>query len=232
MSVQPTDLFPYNESRAIRKKLEGITVTASNYPGGRAVPVGYVNPDFELRNAAYPGIYLSYGMVSRATDREHRGDTALTYAPPGKSTEVLVPADMEDKNSSAMVPWSDTGFDRLSSPYRVQDTPVPFNVDYNVAVLTRNYQQAFEIQAQLQDIERLPERFGFLNVPEDGTVRTLELLGGPETSVIEDEDNKRLVQVLYSVRVAAELDLYSVDEVQRVADVDITYYQINQSTQL
>lgn len=219
----PVDRTPYNESRAMKKKLAGITVTASNYPQGRAVPVNFVEPDFELVSASYPGIYLSYAGMSKASDREVRGKTLLQYAPPGYPADVQVPADFEDKESTDTTDWGEQGFERLTSPYAVPDHPIPYNLDFNVTVLTRNYQQMFEIISQLDEIDYLPARFGGLEVPEDGTVRTLDLVGGPEQSTLRDEDGKRLLQSVYSVSVTAELSLYEVEQVKRVEEVNITY---------
>jgi hypothetical protein len=230
-TLAKSDKTPYNESRALKIKLDGIMATASTYPNGREVPVHFVSPDFELVNASYPGIYLAYGGVRRAPEREVRGPTNLQYAPPGYPTSVQVPEDFEDKDS-VLVDWEETGFDRLSSPYHVPDHPIPYDLEFNISVLTRNYQQAFEIISELQEIDRLPERFGSLEVPEDGTIRTLELLGGPETSVIQDEDGKRLVQTLYSVRVAAELSLFDVEQVRRVGTVNVGLTDMNGNTYL
>lgn len=217
----PTDRTPYIESKALKNKLTGLTVTASNYPNGHLVPVTFVTPDLELREAEYPGIYLSYAGVNKASDREHRGSTRLPYAPPGYDEDVMVLVDPDDKDSTDTELWSDTHAIR-TSPFWVEDTPVPYNLDFNVSVLTRNYQQMFEIIAQLDEIDRIPARFGGLEVPEDGTVRTLDLLGGPETGPIRDEDGKRLLQSVYSVRVAAELSLYEVQAVTAVATVNLT----------
>lgn len=221
MTIEYTDVFPTNISNALTEKVAGIMVTASTRTGPYEVPVTWMRPDFELKSAEYPGIYLSYGPVTRAGDREHRGPTNLTYAPVGMPVDVLVPADMDDKDSVVTVPWNTTGFDRDRSPYRAPDTPVPYNVDFNIGVFTRNYQQNLDIVTQLQDIERIPSRFGGLEIPEDGTIRTLELLGGPDTSAATDEDNKRLIQTLYSVRVAAELSLYDVEQITRVSQINI-----------
>lgn len=216
------EVTPVTESRALRQKLSGLVAHSSNNPQGLVVPVHFVNPDFELSNADYPGIYIAYGNVTRASDREHRGPTNLEYAPAGYPTNVLVPADIDDKDSVALVDWSTDGFGRLNSPYYVPEFPIPYNLDYNISVLTRNYQQAMELIVQLQDIERIPPRFGGLEVPEDGTVRTLDLMGGPETGPIVDADGKRVVQTLYSVRVTAELNLYQVQEIIRVATINVT----------
>lgn len=227
MSITPeptlarTDMTPYVESRALKKKLQGIKVSASNYTTSRDVFVGFVEPDFEIRSAEYPGIYLSYAGMSKANDREVRGPMSFQYAPAGWPANVQVPVDIEDKDSTAKEAWSET-FDRRTSPYRMSEHPIPYNLDFNVSVLTRNYQQMFEIISQLDEIERIPARFGGLAVPEDGTVRTLDLLGGPETSAIRDEDGKRLLQSVYSVRVTAELGLHDIEQIKRVATVNVT----------
>lgn len=219
-TATPRDKTPYIESEALKEKLGGVMVTASTYPAGRAVPVGFVGPDFELKTASYPGIYLSYAGMSRAGDREHRGGTNLMYAPPGLPANVLVPKDMDNKDSVLTEPWNLT-FDKRSSPYTVFDHPIPYNLDFNITVVTRNYAQMFEIIAQLDETERIPARFGGLEVPQDGTIRTLELLGGPDTSPLKDEDGKRLLQTVYSVRVAAEIFLYDIEGVQRISTVDV-----------
>lgn len=216
------DMTPYVESRALKKHLQDITATAAAYPQGRVVPVGFYEPDMELRLASYPGIYLSYNGMQKAGDREHRGRALLHYAPAGYPTDVLVPADMDDKDSVETVDWGEDGFTGESSPYLVEEHPIPYNLDFNITVITRNYQQLFEIVSQLDEVERLPARFGGLEVPEDGTVRTLDLLGGPEIGALRDEDNKRLLQAVYSVRVTAELNLYEVQQVKRVATVNVT----------
>lgn len=217
----PRDKTPYIESEALKKHLNGVKVTASTYPQGKTVPVTFVAPDMELRSAAYPGIYLSYAGTKRANDREVRGRANLMYAPPGFPANVQVPEDMDDKDNLNTVAWDTTGFDKRSSPYTVWDHPIPYDLDFNITVITRNYEQMFEIIAQLDEIGMIPARFGGLEVPQDGTVRTLELLGGPDTSPLKDEDGKRLLQTVYTVRVAAEINLYDIEGVQRVSEIDL-----------
>lgn len=216
----PRDKTPYIESDALKAHLTGVKVTASTYPAGRDVPVVFVSPEMELRQASYPGIYLSYAGMSRASEREHRGPTRLHYAPPGFPDDVLVPKYFEDKDSTETEAWNLT-LDEETSPYTVWDHPIPYDLDFNITVVTRNYSQLFEIMAQLDETERIPARFGGLQVPEDGTIRTLELLGGPDTSTLKDEDGKRLLQSVYSVRVAAEIFLYDVEGVRRITEVDL-----------
>lgn len=217
----PRDKTPYIESEALKKHLTGVKVTSSNNPVGSVVPVVFVSPQMELRSASYPGIYLSYAGTNRATEREHRGRTNLMYAPPGFPANVQVPEDMDDKENTNTVPWNETGFDPRSSPYTVPDHPIPYDLDFNITVVTRDYQQMFEIISQMDEMDRIPTRFGGLKVPQDGTIRTLDLMGGPDQSSLKDEDGKRLLQTVYTVRVAAEINLYDIEGVQRITDIDV-----------
>lgn len=214
-----------NEAAALKTKLSTIRVHSStNEPEGRLVPVKYVGPDFELSDAFYPGIYLQMGPALRATDREHEGSILLPYAPEGYTGNVQVPVDMSDKENLDTEPWMIPGSfgDPLASPYAVDDVPVPYNLRFDVAVYTRNYQEGLELTSILATLPYLPERFGFLEIPEDGTIRTLELVGGPEMSMVTDPDDKRVIQILYSVSVTSELSLYDIRQINRVDTVDLT----------
>lgn len=219
-----------NESRALKEKLSDIYVHATNAPEeGLNVPVHFVGPDLELADVNYPGIYIRYGPMIRATDREHEGSVLLPYAPEGFSGNVQVPVNMEDETNMSTEPWLVPGSfgDPLASPYKTADIPRPYNLHFDINVVARNYQQAVELTGQLAKIQYLPERFGFLEIPEDGTVRTLELLGGPEIILARDADDKRVLQILYSVNVVSELNLYDIEQISRVTSVDLTVTSYN-----
>jgi hypothetical protein len=223
----------FNESRALVKKLQGITVQDATSPtAGRVVPVTFVHTEWNMSDATYPGIYIEYGGIYRATDREHRGPTTLPYAPDGFPGNDLVPADMEDPNNTSLIPWildENSNPDPNASPYWVQDVPVPFNLDFQVSVRARNYEHSFQIVNALADRKYLPERFGYLEVPEDGTVRTLELTGGPEVTLDKDQDGKTIVLSLYSVRVASEKSLYEIERFIRATQVVFNLDGLTQS---
>jgi hypothetical protein len=129
---------------------------------------------------------------------------------------------MEDKNNPATERWildENSNPDPAASPYIVEDVPIPFNLDFQIRVQARTYQQTFQIIDQLSERSYLPARFGFLEVPEDGTIRTLELSGGPEVTPDNDQDGKRVLLTLYSVRVASEKNLYEIEQIQRARTV-------------
>ncbi|WP_274916894.1 hypothetical protein [Streptomyces sp. WZ-12] len=172
-----------NEDAAIRRKLHGLSVK----DGDAGLPVGvrFSLPENELADQAFPLIIIERTRASRDPSREWRGDVQLKYAPEGYE------------------PWPDMA-DPSASPYFTRD-PIPYLIDYQVTVLARKQQHIAELAALLSAFEYLPARFGFLEVPEDGTVRSLDLIGGPEFPAGWDEHRKRLFQAVYLVRVTSEV---------------------------
>lgn len=179
-----------NEDAALKLKLQGLTVTDGNAPTGRPVPVRYRLPQDELANLSYPIIIIEHAGLYPASDREHRGYIQIPYAPEGYARW-----------------WSanDTTIDPSQSPY-FGLFPMPYNFDYQVTVYSRFMVDHIQpLVAQLATEPRLPAKFGYLNVPQDGTVRSMFLQGGPEFGYGKDEDDKRVFKVTYLIRVFAEL---------------------------
>jgi hypothetical protein len=178
-----------NEDRAVKAKLQGLTVTDVNAPDGRAVPVLYRVPESELAAQTFPQIVIEHAGIEKADDREHRGHIRLPYAPEG------LPGWWED---------GATSHDVTQSPYIVE-YPIPYELRYRIIVFTRTYWHDVALAAALAQIDRIPARFGFLQVPEDGTIRRLDLLGGPELVDTRDADGKRLFRREYLISVSSEM---------------------------
>lgn len=183
-----------NEDAALKFKLQSLQVSDKNDPNGREVKVRYRLPEVEVSNLDFPIIIISHNGWYPAPEREHRGYTNLPYAPEGFSTW-----------------WDDSGgssvaeFDPTDSPY-YSYFPIPYNFDYRIDVLCRfMHEHTIPLISALAAFDRLHPRFGFLDIPQDGTKRTLQLLGGPDMTTLKDENDKRLFQVTYLVRVFSEL---------------------------
>ena len=180
----------YNEDAALKLKLMGLTVQDANAPdGGRPVPVRYRLPEDELANLSYPIIIIEHLGLYPDPEREHRGYIQLPYAPEG------------------FQPWYDGPGNALvaDSPYYAR-FPMPYNFDYQITLYARFMTQHVRpLAAQLATEQYLPAKFGFLDVPQDGTIRSMFLMGGPEFGYGKDEDDKRMITVTYRVRVFSEL---------------------------
>lgn len=192
-----------NEDKALKIKLQGLTVTDPNAPeDGRKVLVRYRLPENELADLDFPIIIIEHTGISRDPEREHRGYIQLPYAPEG--FEGWWDAD-------------DTSMDPKDSPYYTE-FPIPHNIDYQVTVLTRKALHLMPIISQLAKVDRLPSRYGYLEVPEDSTIRSLWNMGGPDIGTVtygygQDEDGKRLHRATYMIRVATELTELEVDNI-------------------
>ena len=191
--------FLLNEDKALKQKFQGLMVHDATSGSSRKVTVRYRSPEYELADATYPLLLISHSRISRAEEREHRGYVRLHYAPEGYE------------------PWADMT-DPTQSPYMAQ-MPIPLNVDYQIDAYTRKETHLIELMAALSGFNFLPPRFGYLPIGEDGTVRRLDLLGGPEFSESQDEQSKRLFIGTWLVRVSSELflsDIQTLTPAQRV----------------
>jgi hypothetical protein len=182
--------FLETEDRALKRKLQGLKVHDATSGSGRPVTVRYKNPEYELADSVYPLVLLSHTRISKDEERESRGVTHIGYAPEGFD------------------PWADMTKPG-DSPYYAE-TPIPMNIDYQVDLYTRKQLHMIELTPQLMSLHFLPPRFGYLAVPEDGTVRRLDILGGPEYFESKDELGKRLFSASWSIQVSAEIFLYEI----------------------
>jgi hypothetical protein len=197
-----------NEDAAIKAKFQGLFVTDSSAPPeGRPVAVRFTVPSYELATMNYPTIVISHAGIDRASDREHRGHALLPYIPEG------FPKDSLGNDGQPYIPDGATELDPERSPFYTEDWPIPMNIDYHVVVHNRLEQHQTQLTAALAAIDRIPHRFGYVEVPEDGTVRSLDLIGGPEREDAKDENDKRVFRTHYAVRVYSELPLYDIQNV-------------------
>jgi hypothetical protein len=186
-------LATLNEDAALKVKLQGFQVFDAGAINGRPVPVRFRLPQVEVSDLTYPIIVIEHDGWFIANEREHRGFVRMPYAPEGFEPW-----------------WDDTGpatttFDPNDSPYW-GFIPLPYNLDYTISIYTRfMLDHTMPLIAQMAAPDRLDPKFGFLNIPQDGTKRTLQLLGGPSAADEYDENGKRIFRTIYKVRVFSEL---------------------------
>lgn len=203
----------FNEDYAIKQKFQGLTVEdATN--ASRPVAVRFRLPETELANSTYPQIIIDPPEIRKADEREHRGPIYLPYVPEeysaGGGADPVIGL---DRDSKALVDWDPATSSVDESPFFVQDFPIPFDFDYQVMVETRKQSHLTQLMLKLTQIDYIPYRFGYLEVPADGTVRSLFLMGGPEIIPAKDVDSKRLFRAVYRVRIASELSTYQYQQI-------------------
>lgn len=193
--------FLQNEDAALKLKFQGLTVNDATADPitERRVDVRFRNPEYEFADATYPLVLISHTSIDRDPERESRGIVKIGYAPEG----YPVWDDMTDPNAS---------------PY-IAETPIPLNINYGIEVFARKQQHLIQLTGALMGFNRLPPRLGFLPVPEDGTIRRLDILGGPEYMESKDERGKRLFVAMYAILVSSEIflqDIYTLPPALRV----------------
>lgn len=190
------------EDRAIKKKLDGILVPDATAPAGREVTVRFTLPEAEVGAMTYPSVIIEHAGLYKADDREHRGGpTQLPYVPDGMTG---VPGD-----------------------YWVQEYPIPYDIDYHVTSYCRLAEHNRMLTAELMSEHRIPARWGYLAVPEDGTTRRLDLIGGPWPISTLDDEQKRLYRTQFVVRVNTELLPTQVATVTNIVNrvvMDLSYF--------
>lgn len=167
--------MPYiiNEDKALKTLLSGITVADSGNPA-RPVGVWFGQPDVEIRQQTYPYITIELIGVSEAFDRAHRGYVDYPYMPEGANPE------------EAYAGWY----------------PIPVNLNYQVTTYARQPRHDRQIMNALFSPGRLPLRFGLMQIPEDGTVRRVDVLGFVKRDTTEQD--KRLFSNIYNVQISSE----------------------------
>lgn len=171
--------FLINEDAALKTMLQGITVSDAG-SSARPVAVYYGQPDKEIRQQTYPYITIDLISVREDTSRMHQGAVDLTYIPEGLGV---------------------TAVDGLIN--RITNFPTPVDLYYQVSTWARQPRHDRQIAAALFSAGRLPFRFGQLDIPEDGTVRRLDMLGFSKRDTTEG--GKRLFSNVYNIKISAEL---------------------------
>lgn len=166
--------FLINEDKALKSRLSGITVSDSGNQA-RPVPVFYGQPDAQIRQQSYPYITIDLTGVTEEVDRAHRGYATLPYTPEGVDPEV-----------STATYW-----------------PIPVALYYQVTTYARQPRHDRQLISAVYNNDRLPFRFGSLYIPEDSTIRRLDMLGFVKRDTTES--SKRLFSNVYNIRVSAEV---------------------------
>jgi len=166
--------FILNEEEALKNLLSGMTVSDSGNPT-RPVGVFYGQPDKEIRLQAYPYVTIDLINISEDVSRVQSGTVEVPYEP-------------ED--------WD--GISSLIQPF-----PMPINLDYQITGFSRQPRHDRQILSQLFSIGRLPVRFGTMYVPQDNTMRRVDVLGFSKRDTTEAD--KRLFMNVSTIRIGSEI---------------------------
>lgn len=194
-----------NEDAAVKTKLQGLSVSdATN--DARPVTVRFRAPENAYADQSFPLIIIDRVDEVFDPSRAHTGYIRIPYVPEGYRPYPGAPG-------------------MAGSPYW-SEFPIPMFVDYSVTLLCRKALHLTALTTMLTSFDYLPPRYGYLVVPQDNTVRRLDVLGGPQTDAVLDEQGKRLLRATWRVRTTAELIWAPIDEPAPATSVDLTVTSI------
>lgn len=179
-SIPVNTEFLLAEDAAIKDAVSGLTVPADREAAGNIdVGVWFRWPQREYGDALFPFITIDLVGVQFDAERAHSYNYDDMHYLPDTSPVAATPVNYR-------------------TPY-----PVPVKLLYLVATHTRSARHDRILLSTLLG-SRLPLRFGGLYVPQDGTIRRLDVLDIGESNDY-DSLKKRVFRRMFTIGVSAEM---------------------------
>jgi hypothetical protein len=200
--------FLFAEDNALKQRLSNVFVT-DDKSNERVLEVFYRFPERETEKL-YPFITIERIGLQHATNRQESEQTYTYLGDDPRSTLRYYPSELNEQEIAQLA-----GTGRIS-----MTQPVPVDLMYQVTTYARNPIHDVQITALL--LRRvLPFRRGFIEVPEDGTIRRLDLLNWQQSDIADQEAGyrKRIFRKIFTLSMSAEIatsDLRLVRAVDRV----------------
>lgn len=205
--------FLLAEDAAVKARFSNISVSDDRNQT-RVAKVFFRYPDGDTERE-YP--FITIENVGLTHDRSLQHSEQVYYfsssggASLGPSFVDYYPSEL---NTAGML--SELG----NSPYLKTDSYVPVSLIYQISTYARSALHDRQLSAKI--LRRvLPFRRGFIEVPEDGTIRRFDILNWSNSDLLDGEAGyrKRIFRKVYTVQMSAELpasDLYSLKQVTSV----------------
>jgi hypothetical protein len=192
--------FLLAEDAAVKKRFSTIRVT-DNRNTSRPVKVFFRYPESETEKE-YPFITVENIGLNHATNLQH-SEQYYYFDTSVESTNL-------DVNTFNYFP-SETDRSGLleelgTSEYLSVESFVPVDLTYQIATYARSALHDRQLTSQLLRYV-IPFRRGFIDVPEDGTIRRFDLLSWSNADHLDQEAGyrKRIFRKIYTLRMTAEI---------------------------
>lgn len=212
----PNPGFTLAEDAALKERLKYMRVS-DDRNARRDVSVFFRYPEGETEKL-YPFVTIELLDITYAANRQH-SDVNYYYTnnPLVTSTPNAVnyyPSEYDEDGLSQLA--GDTG-------YIAMDQFVPVDLMYQVVTHCRSQRHDRELTAYMLRYV-FPMRRGFIEIPEDGTVRRCTLLDWRNLDLLDQESGyrKRIFRKVYTVTISAEIPQSNISEVFAVSEVNGT----------
>jgi hypothetical protein len=205
--------FLFAEDSALKLRFSNIAVTDDRNQQ-RPLSVFFRYPEKETEKQ-YPFITLERVAIAHATNRQeserffyYTGSTDLP-----RSEINYFPSEL---TSAELAELANGGRLRM-------EAPVPVNITYLVTTYARNPIHDVQITSTLLR-SIVPFRRGFIEIPEDGTVRRLDLLQWQQSDITDQEagQRKRIFRKVFTLVMNAEIPTSEFTAVTAVDQVNGT----------
>lgn len=207
--------FLLAEDAAVKARFSTITVS-DDRNGVRPVSVFFRYPDGETEKH-YP--FITIELVDLVHDRSKQlSETEYYYFGSDNSASVnntidYYPSEMTSADLDSQLEDAGGGVLKMESF-------VPVTLLYQISTYTRSALHDRQLTSKI--LRRVaPFRRGFIEVPEDGTIRRFDLLGWTSADLLDQEAGyrKRVFRKVYTLQMSAELPTSELQAVQQVTTV-------------
>jgi hypothetical protein len=212
--------FLLAEDAALKARFSTLTVS-DDRNNARPVQVFFRYPENETERN-YPFVTIEMIDLVHAKNRQH-SETQVVYPKtgiPNRQKFLDGPDALKYWPSRVSDMETVTGTDTGDPEFIVSNEFVPVDLLYQVSTFTRSALHDRQLSAQMLSTIT-PFRKGFIDVPEDGTIRRLDLLDWTTADLLDSEAGyrKRIFRKIYTLQMSAEIpsvDMYGLQQVTSV----------------
>lgn len=214
----PNPGFLLAEDAALKARLSNLTVS-DDRSGARPVQVFFRYPSNETERS-YPFITIELIDIVHARNRQH-SELDLYYAKTGiphRGDFLGSPNELSYWPSRIANMENVTG--ASGKKFLTTNEFVPVDLLYQVSTFTRSALHDRQLDSQMLSTI-VPFRKGFIQIPEDGTVRRLDLLDWTTADLLDSESGyrKSIYRKVYTLQMSAEIPSTDIFGEQQVTNI-------------
>lgn len=210
--------FTLAEDAALKNRLQTLYVS-DDRDQQRPVKVFFRYPDAETEKT-YPFVTIELINLNHARDRQF-SEVSYYY-----SRDASIPDPQNAHNSRYLdyfpSEYDADGLDQVAgaSGYIHMEPFVPVNLTYQVSTYCRSQRHDRQLTAAMLRYI-FPIRRGFIEIPEDGTIRRCDLLNWQQADLLDQESGykKRIFRKVFTVQINAEIPQSDITDVPKVDTV-------------
>lgn len=209
--------FLLAEDAALKARFSTLTVS-DDRNNARPVQVFFRYPDNETERN-YPFVTIEMIDLVHARNRQH-SETQIVYPKVGvQDRDNFLDAPNVVTYWPSRVSDMET-IDATGKDFIVSNEFVPVDLLYQVSTFTRSALHDRQLSAQMLSTIT-PFRQGFIEVPEDGTIRRLDLLDWTTADLLDSEAGyrKRIFRKIYTLQMSAEIPSTDMTGLQQITTI-------------